>query len=91
MSDMSVQAGRHNCPGLAQRYMHIIAALSLVLAVPALCGQQSASTGESGFVNTLMPLPATVIAKPGELRVDSSFSFGLRDNSNARLRRGCRL
>jgi hypothetical protein len=65
--------------------MQTVIALSLILAVLGLSAQQSASAAESGFVNTLMPLPATVIAKPGELRVDSSFSFELHGNSNARL------
>jgi hexosaminidase len=62
-------------------------ALPLILAAP-LCAQQAPPADENGFVNTLMPLPVTLVSKPGNLRIDSSFSYALRDKSGERLRQG---
>src|ERR1035441_1687400 len=41
-----------------------------------------------GAVNNLMPAPATVVTKPGTLRIDSGFSYGLHGDTGARLSEG---
>ena len=62
-------------------------ALALLLAVPA-CAQQASPADGNEFVNTLMPLPATVVSKPGNLRIDNSLSYALSGDSSPRLRQG---
>ena len=46
----------------------------------------SAQTVAPTFVNTLMPLPATLQSKPGALHIDPSFSYALHGDSGSRLR-----
>ncbi len=41
-----------------------------------------------GFVNTQMPLPAKLEAKPGALGIDTSFSYALQGDSGPRLTEG---
>jgi hexosaminidase len=41
-----------------------------------------------GFVNTLMPLPASLTAKSGSLPIDSAFSYTLQGNTGSRLSQG---
>ena len=65
-------------------------ALSLAFAVSifplALTAQSPAA--DSGFINTLMPLPASLTAKTGSLHIDNSFSYALAGNSGTRLSQG---
>lgn len=58
--------------------------LLLILAVPA-HAQKDSPSAANRFVNTLMPLPASVASKPGSLHIDTSFSYALRGNSGPRL------
>ena len=65
-------------------------ALSLAFAVPLIpfsLAAQSSPAG-AGFVNTLMPLPTSLTAKPGSLRIDNSFSYAFQRNSGDRLSQG---
>ena len=57
--------------------------LSLPLA-SALCAQQAALAG-AVFVNTLMPLPQSISARPGSVAIASSFTFAIHGNSGTRL------
>lgn len=68
----------------------IACALALTFAVPFVSLNLAAqsSTASAGFVNTLMPLPATLSANSGSLRIDSSFSYALQGNSGERLSQG---
>lgn len=67
----------------------IFVSLLLPLAATAFSQQQPTTTVSGGnFVNTLMPLPSMVASKPGNLRIDNSFSCTLHGNANARLREG---
>jgi hexosaminidase len=60
---------------------------SAVLLSPLTLAAQSSAAGD-GFVNTLMPLPASLTAKAGSLRIDTSFSYAIQGNSGARLSQG---
>ncbi len=72
---------------LALQSIAAVLALALLLAVPA-CAQQASPTDGNEFVNTLMPLPASVLSKPGSLRIDKSFSYALSGDSSPRVRQG---
>ncbi len=44
-----------------------------------------ALVAQTSFVNTLMPLPASLTAKSGSLALDKSFSYAIHGDSGARL------
>ncbi|HUV70414.1 MAG TPA: family 20 glycosylhydrolase [Terracidiphilus sp.] len=58
--------------------------LPLFLAA-SIHAQPSSPAAAPAFINTLMPLPATVESKPGALRIEPSFSYALHGNSGSRL------
>ncbi len=67
-------------------------ALLLPLLLTASLCAQPAQADANGFVNTLMPLPSTLVSKPGKLNIDPSFSYVLHGNSSDRLvQSGARL
>jgi len=59
-------------------------ALLLPLLLTASLCAQPAQADANGFVNTLMPLPSTLVSKPGKLNIDPSFSYVLHGNSSDR-------
>jgi hexosaminidase len=67
---------------IAQSCILNVIALSLLAASVS---AQPSPPAAPGFVNTLMPLPSTVESKPGALRIDPSFSYGLHGDSGPRL------
>jgi hexosaminidase len=68
----------------------LLLALAALFFSPAFSGHALAQSpaANTGFVNTLMPLPASLTAKSGSVRVDSSFSYAIHGNSGARLSQG---
>jgi hexosaminidase len=61
--------------------------LALAFTVPAAVTQaQSAPAADS--INTLMPLPSTVVAKPGAFTINSTFHYTLGGNAGARINQG---
>jgi len=87
MIDRSPQFGCRNLARLAPLRIAAALALPLLLASPA-CAQQTLPDAANGFANTLMPLPVTLVSKPGSLRIDHSFSYALRGDSGERLSQG---
>lgn len=53
--------------------------VALVLGLAAAAGR--AQTAENGLVNTLVPQPATLVAKTGSLPISESFSYALAGKS----------
>ncbi len=64
-------------PSLACLRISAAVVLSLLLAVPVLA--------QSSFVNTLMPLPSKVEARPGALHIDSGFTYTLQGDRGQRV------
>lgn len=64
------------------RRAFILLTAAALLAPSALIAQTEPS---AAFVNTLMPLPASLTAKSGSLRIDNSFSYVIHGDSGARL------
>ncbi|MGB6745585.1 MAG: family 20 glycosylhydrolase [Terracidiphilus sp.] len=60
---------------------------SAALLFPLALAAQTAAAN-AGFINTLMPLPASLTAKSGSLRIDSSFSYAIHGPCCTRLNAG---
>ena len=73
-----------------QSFLSFFAQSSIVAAIllslfAAVAHAQPSQAAAPAFVNTLMPLPATLESKPGELSIDSKFSYALKGDSGPRL------
>ena len=74
-------------PALATRFsqLHFPTAIILPLLIATPINAQPTPAAAPAFVNTLMPLPTTLQAKSGVLRIDPSFSYALHGDPGQRL------
>jgi len=79
MTDRSYPSSRASAARLARLSFSAALALALMVAAP-LSAQQAPAGSANGSVNTLMPLPSTLVSKPGSLPISSSFTYALNAN-----------
>ncbi len=70
---------------IESRLLHRFISTAILLPLLPAASISAQPAAAPAFTNTLMPLPATIVAKPGALRIDPSFSYTLKGDNGSRL------